>query len=114
MKRKPKKQDKTVSKLSNHPKHVLKRVRRAVENANNIQWSFDINDLELARKVQIRTILKCLSTGELQQGSLTSGGDNVSGVMVALIGGMTVSVNFFLGPADSGLIVVDVDAEEEE
>ena len=103
-----------VAKLANHPKSVLKRVRQVVENADNIQWSFDINDLELARKVQIRTVLECLREGNLKRGSLTEGGDYVRGVMVAVIGGMAVRVDFFLGPADSGLTVVDANAEEEE
>lgn len=105
---------KPVFKLSNHPKSVLKRVRQVTENADNIQWSFDINDLELARKVQIRTVLKCLREGKLKEGSLKEGGDYVSGVMEAVIGGMDVTVDFVLGPADSGLTVVDANGEEEE
>lgn len=113
MKRKPDDAENVVAHLSNHPREVLKRLRRVVENSDNIQWSFDINDLELARKVQIRTILRCLREGELDASSLKVGGEYVNGIMSAVLGGVMVRVEFFLGPADSGLTVVDAEAEEE-
>lgn len=114
MKRKTETAGPTVARIANHPKQVLRRVRAVAESGDNIQWSYDVNDLELARKVQIRTILKCLREGELDDTPVKSGGDYVSGTMRAVIGGMVVTVEFFLGPAETGLTIVDADAEEKE
>lgn len=114
MKQKPEATGPTVARIANHPKQVLKRVRAVAESGDNIQWSYDVNDLELARKVQIRTILKCLREGELDESSVEAGGDYVRGIMRAVIGGMVVTVEFFLGPGKTGLTVIDADAEEEE
>ncbi len=114
MKRKLEASDKTVAYLANHPRQVLQRVRQVVTDADNIQWSFNVNDLESARNVQIRTILKCLQKGELTPGSLKDGGEYVRGEMTATLGGMIVRVEFFLGPAHSGITVLSATAEEEE
>lgn len=103
-----------VAYFANHPKQVEKRIHEVATDSSKVYLSAEVNDLATARGIQSRTILRCLKEGTVDSNSIKAGGQNVQGIISAIVCGAQVDVEFFLGPETSGLTVVNAYADDEE
>jgi len=90
-----------VSHLKHHPNHVLKTLRKLVQDLSRVDYSDNINELVQARKVSMRAIWTCLESGSFIREHLHINDDSTYAKLTCFVAGVQITVDVLMSE-DSG------------